>query len=161
MRWGFLVMLALVVSPSVAGALVSERTSSDDEDAVRYFAEGLRHQEAKRFAEAISAYEQSLKHDARQAEALSNIGFCYKSLGRYHKAITYYKDAIHLDPQLAEAHEYLGEAYLGLGKLDLAKREYQRLLELDPEEAEELKEKIDDYAAGAAQPPHTPTPLRR
>lgn len=125
---GLMVVMSLTVAAGSAAAFPSNETPSDNGQAKASFDE---------------AYEQSLKHDRRQAEALSNLGFCYKSLKRYGRAISAYKDALDINPDLAEAHEYLGEAYVELGKLPLAEREYNTLLKLDPDEAEELKEKIE------------------
>jgi len=140
---GLIMVMSLTVAAGSAAAFPSHDTPSDSGQAKASFDEGYRHQKAERFAEAIDAYERSLKHDRRQAEALSNMGFCYKSLKRYGRAISAYKDALDINPDLAEAHEYLGEAYVELGKLPLAEREYKTLLKLDPDEAGELKEKIE------------------
>lgn len=135
--------------PAAVHALPSRESPNDQEQARTSFEEGLRDQEAKRFQEAIDAYQASLQRDPDQAEALSNLGFCYKSLKRYQKAIGYYKDAIRLKPDLAEAHEYLGEAYLEMGKPKLALQEYETLRKLGSDEADELKEKIDAAQAAA------------
>ena len=134
---------------SAVEALPSRESPSEQEQAQTSFKEGLRHQEAKRFQEAIDAYQASLQHDPDQAETLNNLGFCYKALKRYQKAIGYYKDAIRLQPDLAEAHEYLGEAYLEMGKPKLAMQEYETLRKLGSDEADELKEKIDAAQAAA------------
>ncbi len=136
-------LLVLGVSAPAVLSLPSQQTPTESEQAQSAFHKGYRHQKAKRYQEAIEAYEESLQHDPQQAEALNNLGFCYKSLKRYQKAIGYYQEALSINPQLAEAHEYLGEAYLAIGKLALAQREYQTLLALDPKEAKELKEKLD------------------
>ena len=150
---------AAAVPPALA--LPSKRTPSSDEAARASFQEGYRHQQAKRYQEAIQAYEESLRRDPNQAEALSNLGFCYKSLKRYQKAVGFYQDAIRLKPDLAEAHEYLGEAYLALGRIALAEREYNVLVTLDPKEAHELKEQIDAKQAGSKAPPDSDDPDRR
>ena len=145
-RWGVsavAVAVGLVCGGVRVPAATSERTPSAEPQAQASFQEGYRHQQAKRYQEAIQAYETSLRHDPHQAEALSNLGFCYKSLKRYQKAVGYYKNAIRLKPDLAEAHEYLGEAYLELGRIELAEREYHTLVKLKSDEAEELKEKIE------------------
>ena len=136
-------LTAWVVAPAVF-ALPVKTTVSTEEQARRFFEQGYEEQQDGLYEEAIEAYQQSLKHDRRQPQAMSNLGFCYKQIGRYRKAITFYLGAIRLNPKLAEAHEYLGETYVALGKIDGAEREYAILLELDPEEAEELRRKIDD-----------------
>ena len=110
--------LSVLAAPP-AWALPSQRTPSQKEQARASFEEGHRHQQAKRYQQAIQAYEASLRDDPNQAETLNNLGFCYKSLKRYQKAIGFYQDALRLNPDLAEAHEYLGEAYVELGKLPL------------------------------------------
>jgi tetratricopeptide (TPR) repeat protein len=134
-------------------AAPSSYSPSPKAEAKRAFDEGLTHQKAERFQEAIKAYEASLRYDENQPEALNNLGFCYKSLKRYQRAISYYRTAIRLRPDFAEAHEYLGEAYIGLGKLDLARKEYQWLKKSGSDEAEELKVKIDEAAAAAPSKP--------
>ena len=137
---------ACVAAPPGWGASRAE-TSSARKEAKEYFAKGHEHQEAKRYKEAIAAYERSLQKDPLQAEALSNLGFCHRKLKQYQKAIQYYHEALELNPKLAEAHEYLGEAYVELGQLRQAEQEYQALLDLAPEDAEELKAKIDEARA--------------
>lgn len=149
LRLGAIALTLGLGSIGVEAATVWE-SSSESEEAQRWFTEGVQHQRAGRFQEAVRSYERSLRHDSKQPEVLSNLGFCYKNLERYEKAIRYYKEAIRLDPDLAEAHEYLGEAYLELGKLDLAQRQVTILRKLDPSEAEELARKLDDAREGRA-----------
>ena len=141
------------VAAGAAWALPSYNTPSKDRQAKTSFKEALAHQEAGRYAEAIDAYEQSLKHDPRQAETLSNLGFCHRKLKHYSRAVSAYKDALDINPDLAEAHEYLGEAYAEMGKLALAEREYKTLLKLDPDEANELRRKIDAQTAAPTKKP--------
>ncbi len=144
-------MLGALDSPG-AWAAPSSRTPSESDLAQQHFKDGLAHQRAKRYEAAIASYEQSLKHDGAQPEALNNLGFCHKELGRYQRAVSYYKDAIRLDRNLAEAYEYLGEAYLKMGKIDLAKQQYKKLLPIDAEVAEELGDKIEAALLGEESP---------
>ncbi len=132
-------------------ALPSRETPSAQAPARDAFKEGYQHQKAKRFKEAICSYEESIREDPQQAEALNNLGFCYKNLKEYDKAIGYYQRALAINPKLAEAHEYLGEAYLGLGKLELATQEYETLRTLNPQEARELKDRIDVFAKSSSR----------
>ncbi len=104
---GMVGLLWMGGSMGTAWALPSKQTPNHQNEARRAFDEGYHHQKAGHFAAAIQSYEASLRDDPHQAEALNNIGFCYKSLKEYQKAIRHYKDALELEPKLAEAHEYL------------------------------------------------------
>ena len=87
-------LLWVGMSMATAWALPSKQTPSHQDEARRAFEKGYRHQKAGHFAAAIQSYGASLRDDPHQAEALNNIGFCYKSLKEYHKAIRYYKDCL-------------------------------------------------------------------
>ena len=49
--------------------------ASHKREALRYFGEGLNHQEHGRFEEAKAAYQRALKADKSLASASNNLGF--------------------------------------------------------------------------------------
>ena len=103
--------------------------SSDElrEKANKYFKEGERLQEMKKYKQAARKYSQAVDIDSDYAEAWSNLGYSYRKQGKFDWAVYAYKKAIKLKSDLAEAHEYLGEAYAEMGKFGKAEKELQIL----------------------------------
>ena len=105
-----------------------------------------------RYAEAIPLLEQVVAKDAKNADALNDLGYSNRQLGNNDAALTHYQAALALEPRHRGANEYLGELYLTLG--DVAKAE-ERLEVLDGacffgcEEYTELKNAIAAYKAKA------------
>lgn len=108
--------------------------------------------EEGKYAEAIPLLEQVVAKDAKNADALNDLGYSNRQLGNTDAALTHYQAALALEPRHRGANEYLGELYLTLG--DVAKAE-ERLKVLDDacffgcEEYTELKNAIAAYKAKA------------
>ena len=115
---------------------------------------GAAHQlvEDGKYAEAIPLLEQVVAKNAKNADALNDLGYSNRQLGNTDAALAHYQAALALEPRHRGANEYLGELYLTLG--DLAKAE-ERLKVLDDacffgcEEYTELKNAIAAYKAKA------------
>lgn len=108
--------------------------------------------EEGKYAEAIPLLEQVVAKDAKNADALNDLGYSNRQLGNTDAALSHYQAALALEPRHRGANEYLGELYLTLG--DVAKAE-ERLDVLDAacffgcEEYTELKNAIAAYKAKA------------
>lgn len=80
---------------------------------------------------ARHSFEQAVKYQKGNVEALNNLGATYCLQRKYKPAVRYLKEALALDEQRAVTHLNLAEAWLGLKEIDRAMTEYTRALELD------------------------------
>ncbi len=116
------------------------------------FEEGTRLMKAKRYPEAVAAFQQAVKARPDFAEAHSNLGYSLRNAGQLDQAIVSYQEAIRLKPTLAEAREYLGVAYVLKGDKQAALEQYQVLQRLNPQMAAELLEEIEKGGEKAGTP---------
>ena len=65
---------------------------ADHTDTLHYL--GVLYLQGGNFQSAIPLIEKSLAIDSRQADALSNLGYCFNALKRHHEAIEVCKSAI-------------------------------------------------------------------
>jgi tetratricopeptide (TPR) repeat protein len=84
------------------------------------------------YAEALAAYEQSLKVDSTFAKAHYGRGLALKGLRRPQEAIKAYQTAIRLDPADDAAYFALGKIYSDLEQHDNAISVYQKAIEREP-----------------------------
>lgn len=85
---------------------------------------------------AVSAFERSLKIDARQADTLINLGVALRALRRFQQALDCYDRAIALDARIALAHNNRANALADLGRHAEALESCERALEVQPDHAE-------------------------
>ena len=96
---------------------------------------------------AIPILENLVKSSPRNADALSELGFCYRHLGQKEKALAYYNKALSVEPKHLGANEYMGELYLQMGMLPKAKERLAVLSDAckNCEEYGDLKKQIDAF----------------
>lgn len=80
---------------------------------------------------AVRMFEQVVRDNPNDSDALFRLALAYRGLGEYEKAITAYKHAISINPDFAKAHYGLGLTYVINGDLTLASEEFRILDELD------------------------------
>jgi len=142
--------LALASGPAFAMGSGGDSSSSKATDPNYAAARTL--VEDGKYAEAIPLLEQVVAKDAKNADALNDLGYSNRQLGNTDAALTHYQAALALEPSHRGANEYLGELYLTLGELPKAE---ERLKVLDGacffgcEEYTELKNAIAAYKAKA------------
>jgi tetratricopeptide (TPR) repeat protein len=93
----------------------------------------------KKYAEAITAYRQSIDLDPDRPESRNNLALAYGALNRLPEAIAELEQALKLNPEYASAHYNLGVAYVQLGRKQQAEEQQRALATLKPELAEKLR----------------------
>ena len=99
-----------------------------------YFKLGQDSLKAKRYSEAVEAFEKSLNLDPTYIPAHSEMGFAYRLQGDYEKAKEVYLNALTVAPDDPGLHLRLGEVYQLLNDQQAAEvefAEYRRLVSLN------------------------------
>lgn len=82
---------------------------------------------------ALGVYEDILREDPENADAMTGIGKVYLAREDAETAKTYFEDAIDIDPENAEAYLGLAEAYQDLGELEQAITSFETALQSNPD----------------------------
>ena len=98
----------------------------------------VRHHNAGRLARAESIYQQILRADPDQPDALHLLGLIAHQGGKFDRAVDLFTKALTIKPDFAEAHYTLGNAFQGLGRLEDAAAAYRQALDLEPDKIEAL-----------------------
>jgi serine/threonine protein kinase len=98
--------------------------------------EGFDHGEAERYIEALAAYDQAVRLDPTDVEALNNRGTALERMGHYEEALAVYDLAMKLDPTFATVHYNRGYALRKLKRYEEALAEYDQAVKLDPDDVE-------------------------
>jgi tetratricopeptide (TPR) repeat protein len=94
------------------------------------------HGGAEQLNEAVSLLTESLRLNARNAEAHNNLGFALQALGHADRAIAEYREAIGLASDSAEAYGNLGTALTATGHLEEGSAALMKALALRPDLAD-------------------------
>ncbi len=92
--------------------------------------EGDNHYRAKRYEEAIAAYEQAIRLDSNFASAYNNKGAALYDLNRYEEALAAYDQAIRLNPNFAIAYYGKGSALRIMEKTKEAEQAFEKARQL-------------------------------
>jgi len=87
----------------------------------------------KQYDKAILDLDKAIGLNPKMAEAYSNRGFAYNSLGVYDRAIVEYSKAIELNPKLAVAYNNRGFVYLTKRESSRAVADWYKAINLNPE----------------------------
>jgi len=96
----------------------------------------VEHHQAGRLQHAERLYQEVLRADPNQADALHLMGVMAHQTGKHEIAVEQIRRAIALNPQTAVFHSNLGAAYEALGRLSEAVVSYKQALEIMPGYAE-------------------------
>jgi predicted O-linked N-acetylglucosamine transferase (SPINDLY family) len=99
------------------------------QEALRFFADGLDAHKRGDLARAEALYVQALKADPKQGDALHYLGFLHRQKGNAEAAVRLIGEAIEVAPN-ATAHRHLADALQALGRLQEAVVQYDKALEL-------------------------------
>lgn len=81
------------------------------EEAQDWFYEGNKLSKEGRYADAVEAYQRSLKLNSNSTVVYYNLGLAYKKLRNYKKAVEALEKTVELEPEYYEAHLALGNIY--------------------------------------------------
>lgn len=108
------------------------KVGHSQESANGYYSLGRYHHGARRFDEAISAYERALELDPRHAKARNAMGVLYAEIGKYAHAVAVLREATKAEPNNSQFYSNLGYAsYLNGDYIDAA-ASLEQATRLDP-----------------------------
>ena len=84
-------------------------------------------------AAAVAQYEQALRLEPRNSEALDHLAMARFGQRRYEEALALYRTLAEIDPDNALTHSNLGAALYHLGRPEQALPSIERALDLDPD----------------------------
>jgi 2-polyprenyl-3-methyl-5-hydroxy-6-metoxy-1,4-benzoquinol methylase len=87
------------------GASASANTPDPGEQIRQILFEGVSHERARKFEDAVRAYRRALAIDADHAEACNNLGRVLQAQGKTKDASAYYARSLELMPQLLEQYK--------------------------------------------------------
>jgi uncharacterized protein (TIGR02466 family) len=89
----------------------------------------------KKFAEAVTSYQNALKLQPSTPDLQFNLGIALTQLNRLDESANAYEQAIRIQPVFFEAHGNLGTILQRQGKLEEAIASYQKGLQINPQDA--------------------------
>jgi len=120
-------------------AVLYEAVDRESRDFRAYFEIGEIYEALFLFDAAIDAYEDAIYYNPRYAQAINNLGYCYKEksvlvpgLRLYAYAVKKYREAIAIQPDNAGFYYNIGNAYTHQGKLRKAFQAYKTAVDLEP-----------------------------
>lgn len=140
-EWSSVVLYLATVT--AAGVLSAPSWLSPQFD-VAWYKLGNSYAREARWEEAISAYEEAIRHNPRRVESWLGLGLTLTERNRWTEAQAAFGHAVQVNPAHAPAHYLLGLSFLRAGEKDEAEREFREALRQDPflEEAKTALEKL-------------------
>ena len=99
---------------------------------IEIFQTAIGHHQAGRLDPAERGYQEVLRSDPGQPDALHMLGVVLHQRGRHREALGYLDRAVRASPDAAPVHSNLGEVYRVLGEFDLAETHLRRAVGLNP-----------------------------
>jgi Flp pilus assembly protein TadD len=154
-RWiavGGIVMLALVLLWRMAadrgsdarnnGASPTRAVVGDPES---FLLSGKDHMDAKKYDDAINAFDQAIRLKPDYTEAFMDRGIAHDEKGEHDMAIQDYEEALRLKPDYAKAFLNRGVAYDAKGEYDRAIQDFNQALKLNPSDANPYNNRGNSY----------------
>ena len=145
------------VIPIKRGSTANPSATTDSQPA-DYRSLGDAHRDARRWAEAASAYSRYLEAKPGEAAIWIQAGNCWKEAGNFAGSLAAYRKAEELEPRNSEVHLQLGHLYKVCGRFSAALASYERAAVLDPgfgeirHEIRDLTQKMKSVASGTPMP---------
>jgi tetratricopeptide (TPR) repeat protein len=125
--WGIFLLMVFVAMTSYAGEIVQEQ-------AVKYYNEGFKAQQAGDFENAKTSYQKSLmlaegaRKDIIKA-IYNNFGVMHVNMNEWEAAAQYFSYALGIDPDYKEANFNLGIFYAKMGEAEKALSYWSKALD--------------------------------
>lgn len=119
--------------------------AQDNEDVSALIAEGRRHIAQGDSANALRVFEEAVKRNPTNAEALFFTGFLYVQAGRSQEGVEVLTRSLELEPSRYRVRMLLAKTQERLGNIEDALREFRRVIQDAPAgapEAEEARQRI-------------------
>jgi tetratricopeptide (TPR) repeat protein len=130
-----LLLLALLAAPSPVVAQPRPAGPASEADLAAQFRHAAELQASGQFEAAATAYEEFLRRQPRNIEALSNLGVVLVQLGRFDDAIGSYRKALELSYLNVPIRMNLALAYYKAGRCAEAVPEFDAVLATNPQQA--------------------------
>ncbi|WP_207534361.1 tetratricopeptide repeat protein [Desertivirga arenae] len=123
---------------SKAATLDKGSTSSYlvNEEAMRYYYEGVDQLKTSKLSEAAASFEKAVSIDPSFAFAWDNLGISYRKLKKYDQALNAYQRSLKIDPKGSVPLQNIPVVYQYLGDYDKAIEAYKNLAQVDRENPE-------------------------
>lgn len=115
--------------------IVNEVVKEYPQLAAAYVAQGYMFHRAKKFEDALRAFEKSIELDPKQPLPTQMVAFIYNQLAQYEKAVEWYQKALKIDPKAPQANERLGLALQRLNRMDEAMKAFEQEVQYYPSDA--------------------------
>jgi len=120
-----------VVTPSQEDlVLLNEKGGVDDALSLAHKG-SLEFKEKEYGQQAVVIFENTLKNDPNNMQALLGIGYAYEIMEEYEKSLAYYNQALALDPNSAIVYNRIGHMYDLSEGMEKAEPFYRKALEID------------------------------
>jgi tetratricopeptide (TPR) repeat protein len=130
-------------TPGTTGSKVNEEVTPRNED----YAKAMSLIEDGEYNDAMLVLNKLVAMNPIDADALTQLGFCYEREGQPGKAMSYYKKVIGIKPQHLEANKNAGELLLNMKNLSGAEERLSVLQKAcdNCDQYNQLKAKIEVY----------------
>ena len=113
--------------------------TSDDEDEVDYYREGVDLLQAGRYHEALTSFRLAQRGSPGDVAVRQQIAITYTRIGMTDEAIKTYREVLERDPKAMGAHYGLAFLHLREGRVEEAVEHLRRFLESPPDQPEAAK----------------------
>ncbi len=109
---------------------------SDNNEAVRFYNEGVVAAREEEYEKAVRSYSQALEIDSVFTFAWDNLALCYRKLKEFDKALYAYEKSLQIDPEGMMPLQNIPVVYQYMGEYQKAIAAYQKLDDKHPGNAE-------------------------
>jgi len=114
------------------GVAATSQKQMDANTAAQLLQQAIDFQQANKFDEALTIYQQLLAAHPNDYRVLSLVSSLHLHLKAYELCLSYVTKSISINPNQAEAHDIAGDAYTQLNRFEQAAASYEQSIALKP-----------------------------